>query len=101
MNTNELIERLEHEWDVDGFLWNVRQGCFSPNDGHQFLDFLKQIQIADDAQIPKRLLSLLWYLPSFLEWQKERVRDRSGNQPAYNQFVTEVYNTLEAVLGVP
>jgi hypothetical protein len=40
-------------------------------------------------------------LPSFLEWQKERVRDRSGNQPAYNQFVTEVYNTLETVLGVP
>src|ERR1700734_3834223 len=101
MNTNELTERLEHEWDVDGFLWNIRQGRFSLDDGKKFLSFLKQIEIDDNAQIPKRLLSLLWYLPPFLEWQKERVGERSGNQAEYGRFVTEVYNALETVLGVP
>ncbi|HEX3627408.1 MAG TPA: hypothetical protein VH280_18535 [Verrucomicrobiae bacterium] len=101
MNTNELIRRLESEWDVDGFLWNVRQGYFSPDDGQKFLSFLKQIEIDDNAEIPKRLLSLLWYMPSFLEWQKERVGERSGNRAAYERFVTEVFNTLEIVLGVP
>jgi hypothetical protein len=101
MNTNELIKRLELEWDVDGFLWNVRQGCFSLDNGQKFLSFLKQVEIDDNAQIPKRLLSLLWYLPPFLEWQKERVGERSKNRAAYERFVTEVYNTLETVLGVP
>jgi len=101
MNTNELIKRLELEWDVHGFLWNVRQGCFSLDDAQKFLSFLKQIELDDNAQIPKRLLSLLWYLPPFLEWQKERVQERSGNRAAYERFVTEVYNTLETVLGVP
>lgn len=47
------------------------------------------------------MLSLLWYLPSFLTWQRERVAEKGGDINAYAHFVTDVHNTLEEVLGVP
>ena len=101
MNIETLISRLEDQWDIDGFLGNVRQGIFSPEDGRGFLALLNEIKLDANAQIPKRLLSLLWYIPSFLEWQKERVEEKGGDKKAYERFVTEVHNTLERVLGVP
>jgi hypothetical protein len=51
--------------------------------------------------VPKRLVSLLWYLPSFLAWQTERIAEKDGDRAAYERFVTEVFNALEQALGVP
>lgn len=101
MNTETLIQKLELNWDSNGFLDSVRRGNFDSIAGQAFLDLLKGISIPDDELVPKRLLSLLWYLPSFLEWQKERIEEVSGRQTEYGHFVTEVQNVLEAVLGVP
>lgn len=101
MNINELIEKLEEEWDVDGFLGRVREGVFSVAEGENFLKLLSSIQIPDDALIPKRLLSLLWYIPLFLGWQDSRVAKIQGSTEEYTRFVTEVINLLEDVLGYP
>lgn len=101
MNIQEVIERMEREWDVDGFLGNVRTGIFSISDADQFLAFLRSIEIEEDALVPKRIVSLFWMLPSFLEWQKQRVREAGGRGEDYDRFATEVQNTLEKVLGVP
>jgi len=101
MNIQTIVSRLEAEWDVDGFLGNLRQGSFAFEPAQRFLSFLKEIELDDEELIPKRLLSLLWYLPSFLEWQKERIEKQGGDAVAYARFVTEVQNTLEDVLGVP
>lgn len=51
--------------------------------------------------VPKRFLSLIWYLPIFLTWQVDRVRDVSLNGEKYEKFITELQNTLEQSLGVP
>lgn len=101
MNTDQIIEALEQAWDADGFLGQVRRGSYDEVGGKNFLSLLRSISIADEELVPKRLLSLLWYLPLFLEWQKERVAVVHGNVLAYQQFVTETTNVLETVLGVP
>lgn len=101
MTTQELIQRLESEWEDDGFLGRIREGSYSKDEGQKFIALLKEINISENTQVPKRLLSLVWYLPSFLEWQKERVKEKSSDSAAYERFVTDVLNCLEQVLGVP
>lgn len=98
MTTEQIIEKLEEYWDLGGFLYQIRHGNFQPEAGSDFLTFLHEIKISEDALVPKRLLSLLWYLPIFLEWQSEHVT-KNGND--YEQFITETCNILEQVLGIP
>jgi hypothetical protein len=101
MDTKKLIEQLEIEWDLNGFLGQLRQGNFVPKSAAHFLDLLREVDILREEVIPTRLLSLLWYLPSFLAWQRERVVEKGGDVNVYTSFVTDVHNTLEDVLGAP
>lgn len=101
MNFQPLIDRLEAAWDIDGFLGHVRCGEFSLGEAHAFLAVLRSIEIRDEELVPKRLLSLLWYLPSFLDWQVDRVTENRGDRSTYESFVTEVRNVLEERIGVP
>lgn len=96
-----FIEELESAWDIDGFLWHLRQGRFDTDEASRFLDLLKRIELPKDEPIPKRVVSLLWYLPSFLWWQRTRVAGNALDVGAYDRFSTEVHNTLEVILGTP
>jgi hypothetical protein len=95
------VDQLDAEWADEGFLGKLRTGAFAAEDAARFLTFLRGIDIPDGAMVPKRAISLFWYLLSFLLWQRERVAERGGNLARFDRFVTEVHNTLEAVLGVP
>ena len=93
---------LEKEWGIDGFLDELRRGKFAMDKSDTFLTLLRNIKLGNDhEQIPKRLVSLLWYLPCFLEWQKERIKEKGGDEVAYRNFVTQVINALEQALGIP
>jgi hypothetical protein len=97
----KFLDELDTEWDTDGFLGQLRQGTFVPARASRFLQTLKRIDIPDNAMVPKRALALIWYLPIFLSWQRERVVEKGGNVAEFDSFVTEVHNTLEQVIGVP
>lgn len=97
----QIIEQLENEWDRDGFLGRLRQGKFDPVEGDKFLEFLEQINLSEVNSVPKRFLSLIWYLPIFLTWQRDRVSDVSSNIEEYEKFITNVHNSLEESLGTP
>jgi hypothetical protein len=101
MNFGEVIERLECEWDSGGFFDHVRNGNYDPNKAQDILRILNSINTDEDEMLPKRLVALLWYLPSFLTWQSERVKERSQDGLAYDKFVNEVQNSLEQILGTP
>jgi hypothetical protein len=96
-----FIDDLDAEWDTHGFLGQLRLGNFVPAHASRFLQLLRQIEIPDDATVPKRALALIWYLPTFLIWQRERVMEKGGNVAEFDRFVTEVHNTLEDVIGIP
>lgn len=95
------ISTLEMAWNAGGFLDLIRHGNFSEDQGNGFYKTIQSLDFAHAEMIPRRLVSLLWYLPSFLAWQEERVAKTSGNVTAYKKFTTEVMNTLERQLGVP
>jgi hypothetical protein len=101
MNSELFSEKLENEWGSEGFLGKLRRGEFSPVAADAFLNLLQKSKLQEEAVYPRRLVSLLWYLPSFLDWQKERVVKMGGSLRDYEYFITAVHNQLENILGVP
>lgn len=96
-----MIEFLEMAWDDGGLFAQIRVGRFDANEGEKFLHALKNTLVDDNALLLKRLVSLMWYLPGFLEWQRKRVEEVTGDLASYERFIVEMQNTLEDVLGVP
>lgn len=101
MDIDHLVDQLEEAWDSEGFLGQVRIGKFSEEGAEEFLKILAGIDFDSAPCIPKRLLSLIWYLPSFLDWQTERVLERGGDVEKYKKFIIDVLNTMEITLGIP
>lgn len=97
------IERLEELWsDPYGVLYLLRQGRYDPSAAAVVTDQLAAIATPDEsAMLPRRLVSLLWYLPTFLEWQRERVAEAGGDVAHLEGLIDQVRNRVEELLGVP
>jgi len=85
----------------DGFLCQAREGVFDHQRGAAFLTMLEGINLSEDATIDRRLVALLWYIPNFLRWQKERVAEKGSDTVAFEQLTNRVQRIVEEVLGVP
>ena len=102
MNYEREIELLESEWLPDvGFFWKIRNGHFDPADFERAFQKIASVSIETDAAVPRRLVSLLWYVPLFMEWQKERVKEKSGDSAQYLKAISAMRNKIERLLGVP
>jgi len=96
------IKMLESEWSPDdGFFWQIREVLFVAAGFHRALMTVSAISIAEDAAVPLRLVSLLWYIPVFMQWQAERLREKRADMAVYEQAITLMTNELERLLGVP
>jgi hypothetical protein len=100
-NFDRVIAQLESEWALDGFFGRVRDGDFDQTRAQSVLAILRQLRVEDNDLVPQRLVALLWYLPSYLGWQTERVEQLGGSRSDYERFITEVMNALEDALGTP
>ena len=101
MNAVEFVDWMDLQWAEGGILSEARDGIFREEDGRTFVERLASVDIADGSLVPKRLLSVLWMLPIFLHWQRDRVAEFSGNLKLYDQFCSRVTNVLGNVVGVP
>jgi hypothetical protein len=96
------IESLESEWfPEDGFFWEIRQGRFNPDAFDRALAKIRMISIEENSAVPRRVVSLLWYIPLFMQWQADRVRESKGDVAAYARATTMMANEIERLLGVP
>jgi len=96
------IEMLEAEWSPDGgFFWNLRQGDFSDRRAQQVLQVLSSIETSEETCLPLRFVSLMWYIPTFMRWQTERVVEAGVEAGAYNRVVNAFTSEVQRVLGVP
>ena len=102
MDAEETIKRLEGEWEQpEGFLGRLREGRFDPAGFERFEQLVKSINHYQDEVINRRLVSLLWYAPTFMSWQRERVAEEGGNIEELDSATTKILNLLEQILGVP
>jgi hypothetical protein len=96
------IRALEAEWSKpEGFLGKTREGVFDQRKGVDFVAVLERIKLPMESNIDRRLVALLWYIPTFLHWQKERVAEKGGNIVAFDQLTNHVQGIVEAILGIP
>jgi hypothetical protein len=103
MDYAEFKNFLESEWEPEaGFFWKLRQASFDEAGFERILGIVGSFVIKDDDdQIPRRLVSLLWYAPLFMTWQTQRLTE-SGLHPArYQKAVASITNEVERLLGVP
>ena len=101
MDIHQATRALERAWDDGGFLERIRRGRFEATDANEFLALIGSIDLGDADVVPKRFLSLVWFLPSFLSWQRDRVKEVGCDLAEYDRFVARVHNVFENVLGVP
>lgn len=101
LSPEEAVSRLEAFWDLpDGVLYRLRQGEYDAERIRAVETLLRQVQIGSSDQLPRRFVALVWMLPTFLEWQVERVGDRGGDVAALQRDANRIRSALEELLGV-
>lgn len=103
MSNDELIALLEAEWDLeDGFFGKLRQGHFDRAAYARCRKTLRlvKLELHDAESLPRRLVSLVWFIPVFMIWQTERV---AGTIDAleYQQITSDMQTLVNDALGVP
>lgn len=102
MNTDTTIANLEQEWDLErGFLGRLRRGQFDAGCFERLVSILDGIDLQGNVNVNRRLVSLLWYIPLFMEWQTERVREAGGNPIEFVKAISYVQGSIERILGAP
>ena len=98
-----LIQALENVWQSpQGALFLLRQGRHDKDRIDEVVRLLRSIELSEkDTSLPRRLVSLLWYMPTFMEWQVERVIEEGGDADTMRTQTVEIRNELERILGVP
>jgi hypothetical protein len=100
--SDDLIAALEDEWDLDqDFLGKLRQGIFDPVGLERLIRLLEGIDFGDSPEVNRRLVSLLWFMPLFIEWQRERVHERGGDPQALMHATGRVQDSIIRILGFP
>jgi hypothetical protein len=100
--SDDLIAALEHEWDLgQGFLGKLRQGLFDPVGLERLIRLLDRIDFGDAVEVNRRLISLLWFIPLFMEWQRERVHAPDADPQTVSDAADRVENAIERILGLP
>lgn len=95
-----MVEQLELAWNLDGCTFALREGRWDRAGMEGLLVLLRELAVEEAGDLPRRFVSLVWYLPTFLEWQLARVSDL-GEAAELNSAVTAVRNEVERLLGVP
>jgi hypothetical protein len=101
MNTFDAIKSIELEWDIDnGFLGKLRQGIIDKVAFERFISRMKSIEIHED-NLPRRFVSLVWYIPTFVRWQKERCIKNGTSDKDFDIIEDRTIHALEEILGIP
>jgi hypothetical protein len=103
MRTQDAIRPIEAAWQMpNGVLFRLRRGILDQKGLSDLVNLLKTIERpGENESLPRRFVSLLWYVPIFMHWQEERVRESGGSIKVLEDFATLATNEIERILGVP
>jgi hypothetical protein len=103
-DVRRLISRLEAEYDLDhGFLGRLRQRQFDPAGLDRLLRLLESIDFGEATELNRRVVALVWMIPTVMTWQLEGVAKQGGDIEALRRGINQVQALLAtpAVLGTP
>lgn len=97
----DAIARLEAFWDFDGFFGLLRRGHFDASQVDQLEHLLRSVYVDDESVLPRRFVSLTWWIPTFMGWQLERVGEMGGDTEQLARDTVRLRNAIDDLLGVP
>lgn len=65
------------------------------------LRIVEDLCLRTETAIETRLVQLLWYIPTFIRWQIERLPADCEGRVELVSFETTILNELETAIGVP
>jgi hypothetical protein len=100
---NEIeIRELEQFWEPDeGVFWKLREGTLDLEGLEKVAQRLDKVQITEDCELPRRFVSLVWFIPIFFEWQRDRLSERGGDMKEFANLQNRLTGAVQRVLGVP
>jgi hypothetical protein len=102
MKIESLITQLEKEWELSsGFLGNLRTGTFDPDGLARLIEILQSVNLEDATTLERRFVSLTWYIPLFMDWQRQRLREKGTDTSGLDSGINQIQSLLESILGVP
>ena len=96
---DDLILVLEKAWS-EGFFYELRSGNINENELEQLKQHFDSFSF-NDHDINKEFVSLLWIIPTFITWQKERLLKSGYSEEIINEVYNYFYNKCEDILGIP
>ena len=84
-----------------GLYWESREGIVDAAGLERLICLLDEIDLGDATEVDRRLVSLLWFMPLFMEWQHQRVEDRGGDRLVLERATNRVHDSIERILGIP
>lgn len=105
MITNELIESIQKSWEAEeGFLYKIRYRIFDKKSGDYLLSQLMKVKLNSDVKhIDKELVKTIWYIPIFLEFQKESI-ETTQTETTYHDYIkllNKIQDEVGRILGYP
>jgi hypothetical protein len=79
----------------------MRQGYYEPSELQGVELLLRCVQLNEHDSLPRRFVSLVWMIPSFMEWQLERVGELGGDVASLQRDANAIRTVLEELLGAP
>ncbi len=102
MDTQQAVTLLMDEWKrPTGFLGGLKPGHFDSEGLQRLIVVLDSIISDEKSQIDRKLVSLLWFIPIYLEWQKPRFAEQGEDVQEIQDAINRVMPRLYEILGVP
>jgi hypothetical protein len=102
LTPEEAVPQIEEFWDLPhGYFYRLRRGDYDPGGAQRFEALLNSIDFGQSLGVPRRLVALIWTVPTFMEWQIERVTEVGGDVEALKRDVVRLRNALNNLLGAP
>jgi hypothetical protein len=97
----DAVTALEREWELEtGFLGQLREGKFDQKAYIRLRELLSSVDTSATA-IDGRFVSLTWYMPLFVTWQRERCADAGCDMKVFGRALDEITNFVQHLLGTP
>ena len=109
-NADELVrqwvDRLDKEWLTEqGFFWRVRDGDYDVDLGEAICKLLEAIELPDDGpvdrRLERRLVSGLYFISTYMEWQNAIVEKKGGDIRRYVSLTTRMRHAVRKILEYP
>jgi hypothetical protein len=98
----ESIKTLEESWtQPGGFLFELTEGRYELTAGEAFIARLHEIKCPKGKMISRRLVNVLWQIPSYLSDRRADVLENGGDVVAFDHLQLMVNVILDDLLGEP